>query len=50
MNNPVIVIETDFKSASANYRIHTIGPVDQAEADTRFQSLLAGTAPELPSA
>ncbi len=50
MSNHVIVIETGFKSASANYKIHTIGPVDQAEADSCFQSLMAGTAAELPSA
>ena len=50
MNNHMIVIETGYKTTSANYKIHTIGPVDQAEADNRFQSLMAGTAPELPGA
>lgn len=50
MADQLIVIETGYKNASANYDIHTIGPLPEAQATERFRALMAGTAPELREA
>lgn len=50
MAEELIVIESGYKMASNNHKIQTLGPFSTAEAEKRYQALLAGTAPELSAA
>lgn len=45
----IVLIETGYKTASANYRFATLGPMSLDEARSRFEALRAGTDRELPA-
>lgn len=49
MSTHLILIETGYKTASANYKFATLGPMSLDEARTRFEALRSGTDRELPA-
>lgn len=49
MDQFVIVIETGYKSGSANYRIHPTEPMSDQDARAEYDALHSGNSDALPS-
>lgn len=49
MSTHVIIVETGYKTTSANYKISVSDPLTQETAEQRYAALRAGTDPALPA-